>query len=231
MLLRRPLIMFHSPRDEEIDIESAERVFHMARHPRSFVSLDHADHLLTDERDSRYASHVLAAWSRRYLDVHSEDTVYANESDNRVSARTGPSGYRTEIIANGYPLVADEPESLGGTNTGPTPYDFLAAALGACTSMTLRMYADRKSWPLEAVTTRVRHTRIHLKDCDGCDENGKRLDRLEREIELEGPLDDAQRMRMVEIANRCPVHRTLTSDIEIMTELAPDALEIADQPE
>ncbi len=228
-LISRPLIMFHSPRDEEVAIESAERVFRLARHPRSFVSLDHADHLLSDELDSRYAAHVLAAWARRYLDVRTETTVYTDERDNRVSARTGPSGYRTEIIANGYPLVADEPESLGGTDTGPTPYDYLAAALGACTSMTLRMYADHKKLSLDAVTTRVRHTRVHVKDCEDCPDDGRHLDRLEREIELEGVLTDAQRERMVEIANRCPVHRTLTSEVQIMTDLAPEAVAIADK--
>ncbi len=225
-LMRRALIMFHSPQDEVVDIQSAEKIYRLARHPKSFVALDHADHFLSDEKDARFASGMLSAWARRYLDVHTESTIYADERDNRVSARTGPSGYRTDIIANGYPLVADEPESLGGTDMGPTPYDYLAAALGACTSMTLRMYADHKKLPLESVTTRVRHTKVHVKDCGDCPEEGRRLDRLEREIELEGDLTDQQRARMVEIANRCPVHRTLQSDIDIPTSLAEDPVEL-----
>lgn len=227
-LLRRPIIIFHSPVDEVVGIENAQRIYQAARHPKSYISLDRADHLLTDEDDSRYVAHLLAAWARKYLDIRSESTIYGDAGDNRVAARTGPGGYRTEIIANGYPLVADEPESVGGTNTGPTPYDYLAAALGSCTSMTLRMYADHKKWPLESVTTRIRHTRVHVKDCDDCGKNGKRLDRLEREIEVEGDLDDAQRARLVEIANRCPVHKTLTSEIEITTALASEDVTIVE---
>ena len=226
--LKRPLLVLHSPVDEEVVVEHTRRIFEVARHPKSFLSLDTADHHLSRADDSRFAGDVLASWVRKYLLIHPERTVYADVQDNRVSARTAPGGYRTDIIANGYALIADEPESLGGTDTGPTPYDFLAAALASCTSMTLHMYASRKEWKLGPVTTRVKHSRIHVTDCDDCGEKGKKLDHLEREIEIEGDLDEAQRKRLIEIANRCPVHRTLESDIRISTHEA-DPVDIAEQ--
>lgn len=226
--LKLPLLVLHSPVDEEVGVEHARRIFVDARHPKSFLSLDTADHHLSRPDDSRFAGDVLSSWVKKYLAIHPERTVYSNARDNRVSARTAPGGYRTDIIANGYALVADEPESLGGTDTGPTPYDFLAAALAACTSMTLHMYANRKEWELGPVTTHVRHSRIHVTDCDDCGDKGRKLDHLSREIEIEGDLDEAQRARLIEIANRCPVHRTLQSDIRISTqEAAP--VDIAEQ--
>lgn len=139
--------------------------------------------------------------------------------DNRVVVRTG-TGLRTDIMANGYTLVADEPVSMGGTGAGPTPYDYLVAALGACTAITVRMYADRKRWPLESVTVRLDHQRIHAKDCEECETKEGRIDRIEREIELAGPLEKEQRRRLLEIANRCPVHRTLESEVVVETYLA-----------
>lgn len=139
--------------------------------------------------------------------------------DNRVVVRT-ETGLRTDIMANGYTLVADEPVSMGGTGAGPTPYDYLVAALGACTAITVRMYADRKRWPLESVTVRLDHQRIHAKDCEECETKEGRIDRIEREIELAGPLEKEQRRRLLEIANRCPVHRTLESEVVVETYLA-----------
>lgn len=139
--------------------------------------------------------------------------------DNRVVVRTG-TGLRTGVMANGYTLVADEPSSMGGTGAGPTPYDYLVAALGACTAITVRMYADRKRWPLESVTVRLDHQRIHAKDCEECETKEGRIDRIEREIELAGPLEKEQRRRLLEIANRCPVHRTLESEVVVETYLA-----------
>jgi len=140
--------------------------------------------------------------------------------EGRVVASTG-SGLRTSVMARSYPLayplVADEPEEIGGTDSGPTPYDYLLVALGSCTGMTLRMYADRKGWPLEAVTVRLGHRRIHGSDCLDCGTEHGRIDRIERETELEGPLDEQQRRRLLEVAERCPVHRTLTSEVKIDT--------------
>jgi len=219
--LRRALLIFHSPLDEVVGIGNATAIFKAALHPKSFVSLDKADHMLSDEGDSSYVGAVVAAWARKYLDVPREQLPLRAATENRIVAHTGAQGYRTEILANGHALVADEPLAAGGTNTGPGPYELLGAALGACTSMTLRMYADRKKWPVEGITTRIAHHKIHAEDCENCETKEGKLDRFEREIELAGPLDDAQRQRLVEIADKCPVHRTLHSEIIVDTKLKP----------
>jgi uncharacterized OsmC-like protein/fermentation-respiration switch protein FrsA (DUF1100 family) len=215
--LGRPLLIFHSPVDRTVGIDNAALIYQAARHPKSFVSLDDADHLLLDERDSLYVGSVLAAWAQRYMDAPPEpETREALRQDNRVAARTAAGAFRTEILARGHALIADEPAAVGGENLGPTPYDLLAAALGACTTMTLRMYADRKEWPLHEAEVRVKHSRIHAEDEERCEEGGEaRLDRLDREITLVGPLDDEQRARLMEIADRCPVHRTLSAGVRI----------------
>jgi uncharacterized OsmC-like protein/pimeloyl-ACP methyl ester carboxylesterase len=215
--LGRPLLIFHSPVDQTVGIDNAALIYQAARHPKSFVSLDNADHLLLDERDSLYVGSVLAAWAYRYMDAPPEpDTPEALREDNRVAARTAAGAFRTEILARGHSLIADEPAAVGGENLGPTPYDLLAAALGACTTMTLRMYADRKKWPLEEAEVRLKHSRIHAEDEERCEEGGEaRLDRLDREVTLVGPLDDEQRARLLEIADRCPVHRTLSAGVRI----------------
>ncbi|MFP3947681.1 MAG: alpha/beta fold hydrolase [Longimicrobiales bacterium] len=217
--LDRALLIFHSPVDEIVGIDNATQLYSMARHPKSFVSLDGADHLLTDETDAVFVGRMLATWGARYIDLSEPEQVPEELLDeDRVVTRTGESGYRTEIMARGHPLVADEPESVGGTDEGPTPYDLLLAALGACTSMTLRMYADRKEWPLEEVTVRQKHRKIHQKDCEtDCDGGDEALDQVSREIEMRGPLDEEQRKRLLEIADRCPVHRTLDRGVKVET--------------
>ncbi len=231
--LGKALLIFHSPQDETVGIEQAAHIYKAAKHPKSFVSLDGADHLITKPDDAKYVANVLAAWASRYLtltDIGGEMTVepssgsassdYANST---VRVRTGASGFKTSIQVRGFELLADEPASAGGSESGPTPYDFLAASLGACTSMTLRMYADRKKWPLEGVTTSVSHDRIHAADCEDCESSEGRLDRLSREIVVEGPLDSEQKARLLEIADRCPVHKTLHSEIVVETRLAEPA--------
>ncbi len=217
--LKRALLIFHSPVDTIVDIENAALIFKTARHPKSFISLDHADHLLSDAADSEYVGAVLGAWARKYIGAPQEDRKPLALTDNQVVARLEGAGFRPEMLANGFPLIADEPVAVGGTNAGPTPYDYLLAGLGACTAMTLRMYADRKGWPLEAVEVRLNHEKIHAKDCQDCEQKTGRIDQIERELVLTGPLDDAQRQRMKEIANRCPVHRTLEGEVKILTEL------------
>lgn len=222
--LGRALLILHAPMDDQVGVENAAEIFTAAKHPKSFVSLDDADHLLTNPADSEYAGGVIVAWAARYVGSSGEKHRDRAPSDNRIVARTGQQGYRTEIMANGHALVADEPLSVGGTNGGPTPYNLLAAALGACTTMTLRMYADRKEWPLEEATARLKHSRVHAEDCATCEEADTRIDVLDREIFLTGPIDEAQRERLLEIANRCPVHQTLEGEIRIETRLAaPDA--------
>lgn len=217
--LRKALLILHSPVDNIVGIDNAADIFQAAKHPKSFVSLDDADHLLSEEEDSLYAGTVIAAWARRYIDLPLVDKEKIDLTDNRVVAETGESGMFTEIVANGHPLVSDEPEKAGGTDLGPSPYELLAAALGACTSMTLRMYADKKEIPLEKVVVRLKHNKVHAEDCRDCETREGRIDRIEREIELFGELDDDQRQRMLEIADKCPVHRTLQSEIVVDSRL------------
>lgn len=220
--LGRALLVMHSPVDKVVGIENASMIFRAAKHPKSFVSLDRADHLLTNVADSRYAAGVIANWSKKYIPALQEEIKLATFEDNRVVVRTGSVGFRTEVLANGHPLIADEPMAVGGTNTGPSPYELLTAALGACTSMTLRMYADRKGWPLEAAEVRLEHSKIHCIDCAEASQGRPKIDHISRELVLEGPLDEAQKQRLLEIADRCPVHRTLHSEITVTTTLAEE---------
>ena len=216
--LRKALLVLHSPIDNTVSVDNAATIFTAAKHPKSYASLDNADHLLSREADSRYAGEVIAAWSAKYLDAPNKPSWRDDLGDSRVVART-ENGFRTEVMANGFGLVADEPLKVGGTNTGPTPYDYLATALATCTSMTLRMYADRKKWALETILTEVRHSKAHAQDCEDCEKSAKKLDHFERIITLTGDLDEAQQKRLLEIADRCPVHRTLESDVQIKTRL------------
>jgi len=220
--LKKALLVFHSPVDNTVSIDNAARIFQYARHPKSFISLDRADHLLMNASDARYVGAMIASWVRKYLTIdHPEDHQTSHEK-NHIVARIGNSGFRTEIMANGLSLIADEPVSVGGTNMGPTPYDYLVAGLGACTAMTLRMYADRKKWPLEEVAVFLSHKKIHARDCEACETDRAMVDWIERDLELVGPLDASQTQRLLEIADRCPVHRTLESEVKIQTTLKPN---------
>ncbi|MFH1981531.1 MAG: bifunctional alpha/beta hydrolase/OsmC family protein [Pseudomonadota bacterium] len=217
--LGRALMVMHAPGDDVVGIDNAARLFTVARHPKSFVSLDTADHLLGDREDAQYAGGVIAAWAARYVGAPLRPHI-DDPADNRIVARTAADGFYTEIMAGRHVLAADEPVSVGGTDRGPTPYDLLAASLGACTAMTLQMYADRKKWPLAEAVVRLRHEKIHAEDCRNCSENRTAVDRISRELELVGPLDGEQRRRLAEIADRCPVHRTLQGEIVVDTRLA-----------
>jgi len=216
--LQRPLLILHSPTDNTVGVENAREIFNAAIHPKSFVALDGADHLLTNPDDADFVGNMIASWSSRYLGDHPRPAWHHDLGDNRVAVRT-EGALRSEVMANGFALVADEPPAVGGSDSGPTPYDYLAVALGACTGMTLRMYADRKKWPLEAVTVLLRHDKVHAEDCRSCEKASARLDRFQRQLVLEGALDDAKRRRLLEIADRCPVHRTLESEVHIETSL------------
>jgi len=219
--LRKALLVFHSPVDNTVSIDNAAKIFQYARHPKSFISLDRADHLLMNVADARYVGAMIAAWVRKYLTIEQPENPDDSEETNHIVARIGNTGFRTEIMANGLSLIADEPVSVGGTNMGPTPYDYLVAGLGACTAMTLRMYADRKKWPLEEVVVSLSHKKIHAKDCETCETDQAMVDWIERELELMGSLDASQLQRLKEIADRCPVHRTLESKVKIQTTLKP----------
>lgn len=218
--LRKALIVFHSPRDAIVGIDNAARIFMAAKHPKSFVSLDDADHLLSSREHAAYVAQVLAVWASRYLDP--EPRQNAPVRDVRV-IETGAGRFSQLIVAGRHRFGADEPVAAGGDDSGPSPYDLLLAGLGTCTSMTLRMYAAQKQWPLERVTVDLKHEKIHAVDCVECETKEGRIDRIERSIRIEGPLGPTQRARLLEIADRCPVHRTLHSEVHIVTKEAPPA--------
>lgn len=212
--LRRALLVMHSPTDTIVAIDNAQKIFAAARHPKSFVSLDDADHLLSDEADSRYAGGIIAAWAGRFLKLDEPEPA-----DNvQVFGRTG-DGFLCRVQAGRHALLADEPEANGGGDQGPDPYRYLASALGTCTVMTLNMYARHKKLDVERVTCEVAHDRIHADDCEDCEKTAGRVDRLTRVIGIEGGLTDGQRQRMLEIADRCPVHRTLENEIRVDSRL------------
>lgn len=216
--LRKALLVMHAPGDRTVGIDNASRIFAAAKHPKSFVSLDDADHLLGRGIDAAYAANVIAAWAERY--VEAEAAAPAESEPGIVTvAETGAGRYQQLVTVGPHRLTADEPQSVGGLGSGPGPYDLLLAGLGACTSMTLRMYAERKQLPLDRVTVRLRHRKIHAADCAECETKEGMLDRIERTITLDGDLDAATRTRLLEIADKCPVHRTLKSEIDITTRL------------
>lgn len=208
--LRKALLLFHSPQDTVVGIDNARRIYEAARHPKSFVSLDGADHLLSRPADARYVADVLSAWATRYLPMVEDDL---DHDEVHLEARRS---LLNRVRAGRHELLADEPVDLGGTDLGPAPYPYLLTALGACSSMTLRLYADRKGWPLAAVRVSLRHRR------DKPEGGGPPVTVLTRRIALEGDLDAAQRARLMEIADRCPVHRTLTGEIRIETSEADE---------
>lgn len=217
--LKKPLLIFHSPLDDIVDPENAAKIFKAAFHPKSFISLDKADHLLSKESDAIYVGSMIAAWAQKYVDIPEKRKWIEDPGDNRIFARIGETLYRTDIMANGHHIIADEPEPVGGGNLGPSPYDLLVSGLGACTCMTLRMYAARKKWPVDSISVGLQHQKIHVDECRNCETQDKRLDKIDLEIEIKGDLSPDQRKRMLEIAEKCPVHRTLHSEIATNTKL------------
>jgi len=210
------LLILHSPQDELVSVDHATRLFKHARHPKSFVSLDGVDHLLSNPSDADWVGHIIAAWASRRVERHPAANAGITDHGS-VEVTIGPSGYASEITAGKHHIRADEPERVGGHDSGPTPYDLLLASLGTCTTMTLRMYADRKKWPLEGVHVLLRHASDHGGDAAHLDRKDYHIMRT---IELQGPLDDSQRARLMQIADRCPVHRTLQGEIFVETHSA-----------
>ncbi|NNE54249.1 MAG: OsmC family protein [Sulfitobacter sp.] len=218
--LNAALLVLHAPRDAIVSIDNASQIFLAAKHPKSFVTLDDADHLVSRTADAEYAADVIATWARRYLDLTPPaPPPGAPEGVVRVS-EADPKGFLQDITSGpSHHALADEPVAYGGTNRGMSPYGFLSAGLGACTSMTIRMYARRKGWPLEAVSVDVCHDKVHARDAETG--SGDKIDTWRRKIRLTGSLSEAQRQRLLEIADRCPVHRTLERSTEVLTELLP----------
>jgi uncharacterized OsmC-like protein/pimeloyl-ACP methyl ester carboxylesterase len=220
--LHKALLIMHSPTDDTVGIDNATHIFVAARHPKSFVSLAGADHLLTGKRDAAYVADVIAAWAERYIDpMVSEPAADLGEAPRNVVVReTRNSKFQQTVSIGPHQMLADEPVAAGGEDSGPGPYDYVLAGLGACTSMTLRLYADRKSLPLERVTVTLKHSKIYAEDCADCETKAGMLDQIDRTIAIEGALDAEQRKRLMEIADKCPVHRSLTSEIHIVTHAA-----------
>ncbi|MTI43721.1 putative redox protein [Roseibium hamelinense] len=221
--LKKALLVMHAPLDETVGIDNASNIFVAAKHPKSFVTLDKADHLLSREDDAAYAARVIAAWASGYLDR--EDAVSKGDEFEGVDvAETRLGKFQATVSTGHHRLIADEPESYGGFDSGPSPYDYLSAALGACTVMTLRMYADRKRIDIDRIGTRVLHGKVHAADCAECSDELRarpgKIDRFERIIQLEGNLDEPTRARMIEIADKCPVHKTLEAGAAIVTKAA-----------
>jgi uncharacterized OsmC-like protein len=221
--MKAALLVLHSPTDETVGVDNARQIFDSARHPKSFVAIDGADHLLTSHADANYVSAVLAAWASRYAFGPDAESPEQQLEEGFVEvSEAGAAPYGQRIAAGRHVLTADEPAPIGA-DTGPSPYDLLLAALGTCTSMTIRMYANRKQWPLNDVTVSLRHSRIHATDCATCETRTGRVDRFERVIRFHGDLDPEQRQRLLDIADKCPVHRTLSSEVAIeTTEFATD---------
>lgn len=220
--LGKALFVFHAPTDETVGLEHARRIYEAARHPKSFITLEGADHVLSGRRDGDYVADILAAWVERYVEGTVEGGADGGAGEGAVEVEEISRGkLAQDVLVGRHRLRADEPEGVGD-GTGPTPYDLLLAALGSCTSMTVRMYADRKGWPLEGVAVHVSHDRVHAKDCEDCEASEGMVDRIEREVELRGPLSDEQRDRLLEIAEKCPVHRTLVAETRIVTRLSEE---------
>lgn len=213
--LNKALLVFHAPFDATVDVSQASKIFTAAKHPKSFISLDGADHLVSKLEDAQYVADTISTWMGRHL--ADANTDKPDVAGGEVFVGEGNQRFLREVASDDHAWVADEPKRVGGDNLGPDPYEHLLAALGTCTSMTIRMYANRKQWPLADVQVQLRHSREHAQDCEECDEKPAQVDVLSRAIRLDGDLDESQRARLMEIADRCPVHRTLEGNLRIDT--------------
>ena len=218
---RKPLLICHSPSDKVVEIDNAEKIYRAAKHPKSFVSLDNADHLLSGREDAEFVASVVASWAARYLGLLNPQPTKNASADHHggVTVTERNKVFTQDIAAGRHHLVADEPTSAGGDDLGVTPYDLLLAALGTCTSMTLRMYAKRKGLEVNNIQVKLQHDRIDAADCESCEDQTGKVDQIRRLIRLDGDLTDAQRQRMLEIADMCPIHRTLNNQKQITSEL------------
>jgi uncharacterized OsmC-like protein/alpha/beta superfamily hydrolase len=209
------LLIIHSPIDEVVEISNAKEIYEKARHPKSFISLDGADHLVNKKADAFYIGEVISSWAGRYLDSYHED--YKLETDKQVVVRTHSDSFTSELLAAGHKLIADEPIDVGGNNFGPGPYDLLLSSLGACTSMTLKMYLDRKEWDYTSIEVHLSHTHEHTEDAKNPENPSGKIDLIQREILINGNLNEEQKKKALEIADKCPVHRSLHSPTEVKT--------------
>ncbi len=216
--LRKPILLMHSPQDDTVGIQNAEDIYQAAHHPKSFVSLDGADHLLMNKKDSVYVGEVISGWAKRYLAIEGEEKL--PKTKHQVVASLGSEdGFTTQMKVGNHYMIADEPTDFGGNDFGPSPYELVSAGLSACTVMTLQMYAKRKNWPLENVSVHTTYSKTHALDCENCEDTAAKIDTFHREIQLNGSLNQKQRERMLQIADKCPVHKTLHSETQVITKL------------
>jgi len=216
--LRRPLLVMHSPVDTIVPIQQAEKIFVAAKHPKSFVSLDNADHLLSKKEDAEYVATAITGWASRYILDNSPVVTSHKLEKGHLRVSEHDHRFAQLVQSDDHQWIADEPVAVGGNNSGPDPYEHLLAALGTCTVMTLRMYANRKKWPVEKISIELEHTRDHGSDCQECDDTHSQIDIIKRTISIIGDLKDEDHSRMMEIADKCPVHRTLHNKLVIRTE-------------
>ncbi|MCW5517022.1 bifunctional alpha/beta hydrolase/OsmC family protein [Muriicola sp. Z0-33] len=215
--LRKPLLIMHSPLDLTVGIKNAEEIYIAAHHPKSFVSLDDADHLLSDKKDSVYAGMVIAGWAERYLEIPKSAPL---KTQHQVAASLDmEDGFTTQMKVGNHYMLADEPESFGGNDFGPSPYELVSAGLSACTAMTIQMYAKRKQWDVQNVEVHTSYSKTHAQDCEDCESPSSKIDTFDREIKLIGDLDQKQKDRILQIADKCPVHRTLHNETQVITKL------------
>ncbi len=213
----KALLVLHSPQDLTVGIKNAEQIYHAAKHPKSFVSLNGADHLLMRKEDSNYVGEVIAGWSSRYLDTIESKTLSTNHEV--VASLHIEDGFTTNMKVGDHFMTADEPLSVGGNNFGPNPYELVSAGLSACTAMTIQMYVKRKGWDLQNIEVHTSYAKKHATDCENCELDSAKIDVFDREIKLTGNLDEKQIKRILQIADKCPVHRTLHSETEVRTTL------------
>ncbi|WP_458628714.1 bifunctional alpha/beta hydrolase/OsmC family protein [Winogradskyella sp. PC D3.3] len=217
--LRKPLLIMHSPIDKIVGIANAEQLYKNAHHPKSFVSLDNADHLLSKEEDSQYVGEVIGTWAKRYFPKE-ENVMLSTEGEQLVGhLNIIEDNFTTSIQTKNHTLIADEPASVGGSDFGPSPYEYLNAALAACTVMTLKMYAERKKWDLREVYVYISHSRKHSDDLNLVLEQPKYLDHISKKLKFVGDLTTEQIERLKEISSRCPVHKTIASEVVFETEV------------
>jgi uncharacterized OsmC-like protein/alpha/beta superfamily hydrolase len=210
--LHKPILIMHSPSDSVVAINNAAEIYTSANHPKSFVSIDGADHLVKKQKDAEYVSSIIASWATRYLEPKA-----TAQSESQVDAWLNNDKFTTEVVARNHSLIVDEPLGAGGNDLGPTPYELLSAALATCTAMTLKMYAERKKWELGGLKVMVAHGRNHAEDCKQCEDDSKLLENFKRTIVFDDAVDAEQQKRLLQIADRCPVHKTLSSKSKIDT--------------
>ncbi|NKI32715.1 bifunctional alpha/beta hydrolase/OsmC family protein [Croceivirga thetidis] len=217
--LRKPLLLLHSPQDDTVGIKNAEEIYIAAHHPKSFVSLDGADHLLFNKKDSIYVGEVVSGWAKRYLDILDRVVEDLKTKSQVAASLSSEDVFTTQMKVGSHYLLADEPTSYGGNDFGPSPYEFVSAGLSACTAMTIQMYAKRKGWDVQNVEVHTSYDKRHAIDCEECERDTAKIDTFDREIRLTGELDEKQKTRILQIADKCPVHKTLHSETQVITKL------------